>query len=144
MSGQNTKDSKINRILARQLLDSEYLNAITKSIAALYAKEATRKLLAEAFERVSNSLDVAIQTSFRLEAENARLREYLGSELFARRQREMQIPTLGQIRCAECGGFGAHSAGCPESNRKPGQPYRPSCNCAEGACRGYSYCRFGK
>lgn len=117
MSRANTKDSKIDRLLLRQRGDRLDILEVLR-----LARE-TRIVQKLTVERLSNSLKLATETAHRLEAENSRLRK---------------------IRCAECGLFDGHVAGCPESKRKPGQPYRPSCSCAEGACRGYSYCRFAQ
>lgn len=71
MSGVNTKASKVDRALRR-------IGDISDQSASI--------------ERLSNSLKLATETAHRLEAENARLRKYLGSVLFARRKAE--IPTL--------------------------------------------------
>lgn len=101
MSGPNTKASKVERALRRVAeLPDQY----------------------EAIERLSNSLKLATETAHRLEAENAKLRRYLGSELFKRRQREMQIPTLEPK-------WGNSGDGCMR------------CACAIGTCEGYTYCR---
>lgn len=95
MSGVNTKDSKINRMLSRQtMIDSELVRAFTLLRLNYEGDTATIKLLTATTERLSNSLTLATETAHRLEAENGRLRKYLGSVLFERRKREMQIPTL--------------------------------------------------
>lgn len=74
MSGQNTKASKIDRILRvlREVCDRQ---AVTIAM-----QMATIRMLGS--------------TTQSLEAENARLRKYLGSVLFERRKRDAQIPTL--------------------------------------------------
>lgn len=126
-SGKNSKDSKIARLLTRQAEDGACLKSIDGVARAILRKterllaqqtatdnglinvEATLRLnhetdqvtikrLTESVERLSNSFKLAAETADRLEAENDRLREYLGSELFARRRRDFQIPTL-QIGC---------------------------------------------
>jgi hypothetical protein len=75
MSGVNTKSSKVDRAL-RRICDMADQSA--------------------SIERLSNSLKLATETAHRLDAENARLRKYLGSVLFERRRWEMNrpIPTL--------------------------------------------------
>jgi hypothetical protein len=100
MSGINTKASKIDRILSRQLgMEKDLENIFALMRLNHQTDQATIKLLTE--------------TARRLEAENARLRKYLGSVLFARRQREMQIPTLSNHFCQECLGMrGVHVDGC--------------------------------
>lgn len=92
MSGSNTKAQKIDRILQRQIeadrvggeryynLEKVFLDIIDKQQKNIEELTATNTLFAT--------------TAHRLDAENARLRKYLGSELFKRRQREMQIPTV--------------------------------------------------
>jgi hypothetical protein len=95
MSGQNTKDSKINRVISRQLVINDELVKVFALLRLNHETDtATIKLLTDTAERLSNSLALATETAHRLEAQNERLRKYLGSALFARRQREMQIPTL--------------------------------------------------
>lgn len=83
MSGQNTKDSKINRFLDRQIkadkvteeryynIEKVFLDVIEKQQKSIEELTATNTLFAT--------------TAHRLEAENARLRRYLGSVLFQRR-----------------------------------------------------------
>lgn len=88
MSGQNTKDSKINRVLNRQIELNKYLDNI---FALLRLNHETDQA---AITSLSNSLKLSTEVNHRLEAENGRLRKYLGSVLFERRKREMQIPTL--------------------------------------------------
>lgn len=85
MSGVNTKDSKISRILTRvtdlsdrQLVADDLLQTIFRQQKTIESQQFT--------------LAIAAETANRLEAENDKLRKYLGGELFARRQRE--IPTL--------------------------------------------------
>lgn len=97
MSGVNTKASKVDRAIRR-------IGEISEQ--------------SESIERLSNSLKLATETAARLEAENAKLRKYLGSELFARRQREMQIPTLDFTARSPC-----------------------SCGPGQFDCRGYKNCR---
>ena len=83
MSGPNTKASKIDRILSRQNQANDFLECLLNSLRETHiADQATIKLLSE--------------TANRLEAENAKLRKYLGSVLFARRKLEAltAIPTL--------------------------------------------------
>lgn len=106
MSGVNTKASKINRVLSRQL-------TINDELADIFA--AVRKM----HEVDQTTIQMLTSTAHRLEAENARLRKYLGSVLFERRQREMQIPTL-----------------------EPSWGNRAVCACAPWECRGdASICR---
>lgn len=122
-SGKNSKDSKIARLLTRQAADGArivsidaFARAIVKKLERIFVSqasaekdlvnmEATLRLnhqtdqveiarLSGSVERLSNSLKLSTEMGHRLEAENDRLRKYLGGELFARRQREMQIPTL--------------------------------------------------
>lgn len=106
MSGPNTKASKVDRILARQVaIDGHLTNIFAVMRQSHETDRVTIKLLTE--------------TAARLEAENARLRKYLGSVLFERRQRDAQIPTLRQI---------------------------PVCNCPPGICSGTTSpfrCRHG-
>lgn len=122
-SGKNSKDSKIARLLTRQAEDGACLKSIDGVARAILRKterllaqqtasdnglinvEATLRLnhetdqveiarLSGSVERLTNSLKLATEMAHRLEAENGRLRKYLGSDLYARRLREMQIPTL--------------------------------------------------
>lgn len=86
-SGANTKDSKIDRLLLRQRGDRLVILEVLK-----LAREA-RIVQKLTVERLSNSLKLATETANRLEAENARLRKYLGSVLFERRQREAETDT---------------------------------------------------
>lgn len=86
MSGVNTKDSKLSRILARQVESNEDIQNIFALIRLGHETDlATIKLLTE--------------TAHRLEAENATLRKYLGSVLFQRRKVE-SIPTLSGELCS--------------------------------------------
>lgn len=90
-SGENTKASKIDRILTRQgqaNTDIENIYALIrlgheKDTATIEQLTATNALLA----------DVA----YRLEAENARLRKYLGSVLFKRRQLMAGTASLSDV-----------------------------------------------
>lgn len=93
MSGTNTKANKIDRLLARQISMDEDLTNIFSLIRLGHEtdQETIRKLTA------TNTLLAEVAHS--LEAENSKLRKYLGSELFARRQRDVQIPTLGLCYC---------------------------------------------
>lgn len=77
MSGPNTKANKVDRALRR--------------IVEISDQSAT-------IEQLSNSLHLAAETAYRLEQENARLRKYLGSVLFARRKLQAlaAIPTLNR------------------------------------------------
>jgi hypothetical protein len=68
MSGVNTKASKIDRILQRQSADTQLLIDISEQQVATIA--------------------LLTGVADRLEAENARLRKYLGSVLFKRRRLE--------------------------------------------------------
>ena len=81
MSGQNTRASKIDRLLSRQI-DMERKYNLDFAIMRLQR------------EAQDNTVKLLTETAHRLEAENARLRKYLGSVLFERRKRDMQIPTL--------------------------------------------------
>lgn len=94
MSGTNTKANKIDRLLARQISMDEDLTNIFSLIRLGHEtdQETIRKLTA------TNTLLAEVAHS--LEAENSKLRKYLGSELFARRQRDVQIPTLGEELCS--------------------------------------------
>lgn len=81
MSGSNTKAQKIDRILSRQAETDQQLSNIFALLRLNHeTDQATIKMLTA--------------TASSLEAENKRLRKYLGSVLFARRQREAAIPTL--------------------------------------------------
>lgn len=113
MSGSNTKDSKINRVLTRQVAINDELANLFRLMRDVYTENAMSKFRDEAIERLSNSLKIAVETADRLEAENDKLRKYLGGELFARRQREMQIPTL-----------------------EPRFGNRSLCTCVPGQCKG--------
>lgn len=135
MSRANTKDSKIDRLLLRQRGDRLDILEVLR-----LARE-TRIVQKLTVERLSNSLKLATETAHRLEAENSRLRKYLGSVLFARRQREASIdpplthliPTINDS--LEILG--------PLINDLPqGRLTRPICSCKPGECRGYQqYCR---
>jgi regulator of replication initiation timing len=90
-SGANTKDSKINRILQR-------VNTLTDMHQIQIDNEQeTIATQQSSIERLTNSLHLSTEMNQRLEAENARLRRYLGSELFKRRQADAAIPTLDTV-----------------------------------------------
>jgi len=82
MSGQNSKSSKIERILTRVnvLADMHQLQ--------IDHEQGTIADQQRSIEELTNSLKLATETAHRLEAENARLRKYLGSVLFKRRRLE--------------------------------------------------------
>jgi hypothetical protein len=85
MSGSNTKSSKIERILARQV-------AIDGHLTNIFA------VMRQSHETDRATIRMLTETAHRLEAENARLRKYLGSVLFQRRKVE-SIPTLSEGLC---------------------------------------------
>lgn len=115
MSGVNTKAQKIDRILSRLTeLGVAQLN-IDELVQTIFRQQGT-------VDRLSNSLKLATETANRLEAESSRLRKYLGGELFKRRQRDMQIPTLEP----QWGNSGTLEARDPP----------PICTCPPGECRG--------
>ena len=98
MSGANTKDSKINRLLNRQIeadrVASERYYNVEKVFLDIIEKQ--EKTIAQL--TATNTLFAT--TAHNLEAENAGLRKYLGSVLFKRRRLESasdvdnRIPTL--------------------------------------------------
>lgn len=169
-SGKNTKASKIDRVLARQVATDARLDSIDgvakatlRRIDRMFAQqtaidsnlinaEATLRLnhetdqaqikrLTDSVERLTNSLKLATETAHRLEAENDRLRKYLGSVLFARRQLEASIdPPLTHLIPALKDSLEILG---PLINDLPqGRLTRPICSCKAGECRGYQqYCR---
>lgn len=130
MSGANDKNSKINRLLLRQRGDR--LDILEVLRLSREMQDLQRRRIHDqtgALVSIGNSLKLATETAARLEAENARLRKYLGSELFARRQRDAQIPTM-QVY----------------AQRLYPRP-KPICSCAPGICGGTTSsfsCRHGR
>lgn len=88
MSGTNTKAQKIDRILIRQ----RELDVLLTNIAALM--RLNRETDTETIAMLTAVVKSQEEQLNRQEGQLDRLRKYLGSELFKRRQREMQIPTL--------------------------------------------------
>lgn len=97
MSGVNNKASKESRILVRigelsdrQLVIDDLLQTVFRQQGVVESQQKTIK-------SQQLTMALAVETANRLDAENARLRKYLGSVLFERRQRDMQIPTLSPM-----------------------------------------------
>lgn len=77
----NTKASKIDRILVRQ--------------GEAHDRELVAHDLLQTIFRQQATVDLLTKTAHSLEAENQRLRKYLGSILFARRRLQaLELPTL--------------------------------------------------
>ena len=132
MSGVNTKASKIDRILARQMDLCELVEVV--SLQNLTAIDQTA-----AIDRLSNSLKLATETAHRLESENARLRSYLGSLLFERRKLDVKYPVMEPRFANRVGG---QQCGCaPGVCRDPVAPTcrhptpQHKCRCTGGFCR---------
>lgn len=86
MSGINTKSSLLNRILARQAEASTDLGNIFA-------------LIRLGHETDQATISLLLKQLTAKDAEIATLRKYLGSVLFERRKRDMQIPTLSDHTC---------------------------------------------
>ena len=126
MSGSNTKASKIDRVLSRQGEHGEKLDGIGNLWAAAHTK---LRVMDERFtamaDRLNSRMDSLLDNwtaivaqqqvldatnrmltahAASLEDENKRLRKYLGSALFQRRQAEAE--PVGRIcQCKVRGGF---------------------------------------
>jgi hypothetical protein len=110
MSGVNTKESKIARIRVTQLEHEAHFENIF-ALMRLNRETDTATIAAQAktIKMLTETNRIATDFAQSLETENSKLRKYLGSELFARRQRDVQIPTLR----------------------------KDLCDCKPGVCRGY-------
>lgn len=101
MSGVNTKESKIARIRVTQLEHEAHFENIF-ALMRLNRETDTATIAAQAktIKMLTETNRIATDFAQSLETENSKLRKYLGSELFARRQRDVQIPTLGEELCS--------------------------------------------
>lgn len=100
MSGVNTKESKIARIRVTQLEHEAHFENIF-ALMRLNRETDTATIAAQArtIKMLTETNRIATDFAQSLETDNSKLRKYLGSELFARRQRDVQIPTLGLCYC---------------------------------------------
>jgi cell shape-determining protein MreC len=84
MTAENTKASKVGRILTRQISMDGKLDLLIDHVGERASAEFFAAL--DRLESQDATIKVLSGTVQSLEAENARLREYLGSVLFRRRQ----------------------------------------------------------